>query len=338
MTIGRKLEIGVGAALTLVVAIGIAWLGRLGSLDTERRGAAEKTARRLQLASDMDSAGANMLAAMRGIVLFTAAGEPSQAALCKQEFESAAGRWRQSVAGLRPLLVQEGQNRLLDQMQDRLAAWHSAVAEAERAAARGDSDAALTIASGKGHSIYRTIARDTVRIREIQDGVPDTQRADAASLDSAGWWTDLGALGLAAAAGLLTLLFVRQTSQIAQGTWERTASHTEVAAQTLEAGSAIETAAQVLGTAPVKDFAAPAVGAAAPTEGAAPAAEVGGSAGRVDEIAFRMSLLSLSTALEAARPEHAATERPAASDEAVNLVRRSAPPASDSGSEAGSAG
>jgi hypothetical protein len=312
MTIGRKLEIGVGTLLALVVAIGMAWLGRLGGLDIGRQSAGEKTARRLQIAAEMDSAGSDMLAAMRGVVLFTAAGDPSQVAQSRQEFDGAAGRWLKSIAGLRPLLVQDDHRRLVDRMRDRLTAWRSVAAEVERAAARGDSDAALKIASTKGDPIYQANARDTARLREIRDGTPDSQRAGAASVSRADWWTDFGALVLAAGAGLLTLFFVRHTSRIAQCTWERTASPAETAAPAVEAGSPAETAAQ--------------------------AVAAGGAVGKAGEIAFRRDLLSLNAALEAARSGTAAKEPRVAGGGAANLVRRSAPAVTDTGPGAGTAG
>jgi hypothetical protein len=262
--------------LALMVAVGIAWLGSLGRLGIDRQSAAEKTARRLQIAAEMDSAGSNMLAAMRGIVLFTAAADPSQAALCRQEFDSAAGSWRTSIGDIRPLLTQDAQRRMVDRMQDRLTAWRAAIVEVERAATRGDSDAALRISSAKGYPIYRANARDTARFREVQDGILDAQQASVASVSRAGWWTDLGALGLAAGAGLLTLFFVHNTSRIAQCTWERTPSPTEAAAPAVEA------------TATVRDG---------------------------DETAFRMSLLSLNTALEAAASRPPATGLPVAAEE-----------------------
>jgi hypothetical protein len=195
----------------------------------------------------------------------------------------------------------------------------------ERAAKRGDSDKALKIASAKGYPLYQANARDTARFRELQEGVLEARQADIASAVQADWWTDLGALGLAVAAGLLTLFFVRHTSQIAQTTGERTASSTEAATPALVAGLALGTAAPAGQTAPAMEAAAPAV-------------EAGGAAGHVDEITFRSNLLSLNTALEAAGAGSAATGSPGATDQAVNLVRRSAPPAEDSGPGIRSAG
>jgi hypothetical protein len=284
--------------LALVVAMGIAWLGRLGSLDIDQRNVAEKAARRLQIAAEMDSAGSNMLASMRGIVLFTAAGEPAEAAVSKQEFDSAAGRWRKAIGDLQPLLVQDDQRRLVNQMQDRLMAWRLVVVEVERAAARGDSEAALKIASGQGYPIYRLNARDTARFREFQDGTVDAQRANAASLFRAGWWTDFGALGLAAGAGLLTLFFARHTSRTPRF---------------------------------IPEQAAPAV------EAAAPAVEAGGIVEGVDETAFQANLLRLNAALEGALSGQP-TELPVAAHEDGNLVRRSAPAARDAGPVAGTTG
>lgn len=270
MTIRRKLEIGIGAALALTVAIGIAWLGRLGNLDSERQNAAEKTARRLQIAAGLDSAGSEMLAAMRGIVLFAAAGEPPQAALCKREFDAAAGRWRESMANLRPLLVQDGEKRLVDRMQDRFEAWRSAAVEVERAAARGNSDAALKIATGEGYPLYRANASDTARFRELQDGILNAQRASAASVVRAGWFTDFGALSLAAGAGLLALIFVRYNRRVPEHAPEQAVGSTQAAAPAVEA--------------------------------AVPAVEASGAGKGVNGIAFRTNLLSLNTALEAAPP------------------------------------
>jgi hypothetical protein len=325
MTIGRKLEIGVRSMLAVTVVLGIAWLGRLGSLDIDRQSVAEKTARRLQIAAEMDSAGSLMLAAMRGMVLFAAAGDPSEAAVCKQEFDAAAARWRKSLGDLQPLLVQDDQRRLAGQMQERLTAWGFVIVELERATARGDSEAALEIASGKGYPIYRANARDTARFRQTQDGILDTQRASAAFVIRADWWTDLGAFCLAAGAGLLTLFFVRHTSRIAQSTWEPAAAAGESAAPALEAASSA-------------DSAAPAGEAGSPAESSAPAVGVGGAVEGVGEIGFRRSLLSLNTALDAARSGQPARGLPAAADEAGILVRRSAPAARDSGPAAGTTG
>ena len=322
MTIGRKLEIGVGLVLALTVAIGSAWLGRLGSLDMDRQSVAERTARKLQIAAEMDSAGSLMLAAMRGIVLFTAAGEPSEAALSGKEFDAAAASWRKSLGDLQPLLVQDDQARLASQMQERLTAWQLAVAQIKRATARGDSDAALKIASGQGYPIYRAIARDTARLRQIQDGTLDAQRASAASVFRAGWWTDFGALGLAAAAGLLTLFFVHYTNRTPRVIWEPAAAAEESAAPAVQAVSSAESAA-------------PVVEAGTPAEAPAPAVADEAVVERVDEIGFRRSLLSLTTALEAARSGQAATAPASAADEAATLVRRSAPTARDTGPAAG---
>jgi hypothetical protein len=181
-------------------------------------------------------------------------------------------------------------------MRDRLTAWQLAIAEVERAASRGDFEAALKIAAGQGYPIYRLNARDTARFRELQDGVLDAQRASAASVFLAGWWTDLGALGLAAGAGLLTLFFVRHTSQAPRCAPEQAVS--------------------------VGETAAPAVGA-------------GGIVERVDETTFQTGLLALNAALEAARSGPADSGRPIAADEAGNLVRRSDPAIRAAGPVAG---
>ncbi len=318
MTIGRKLEIGVGLMLVVVVAIGIAWLVTLGNWDTGVRSAAERTAQRLEIAAEMDSAGSDMLAAMRGIVLYAAAGEPPKAAMCRQEFDAAAGRWQMAIAGMRPLLAEDADKRLVSQMEGRVMAWRAVVVEVERVARRGDSDKALKIASAKGYPLYRANARDTARFRELQEGVQEAKQADTASAVQAGWWTDLGALGLAVVAGLLTLFFVRHTSQIAQTTSDRTASSTEAATVAQGSGSNTETVA-------------PEVPSALVVEVAPPAVEIRGGAAQVEEIAFRTSLLSLNAALAAARPGDAPTGSPAATDQAVILVRQSAPPAKDRG-------
>jgi hypothetical protein len=197
-----------------------------------------------------------------------------------------------------------------------MTAWRSAVVEVERAAKRGDSDKALRIASAKGYPLYQANARDTARFRELQEGVLEARQADTASALRVGWWADLGALGMAVVAGLVTLFFVRRTSHIAQGIADRAVSPVEAATPALGAGAAMETAAQVGQTAPAMEAATPAV-------------EAREESGQVDEIAFRMSLLSLNAALEAAGVGSAATGRPAAAEQDPDLVRRSAPPAED---------
>src|SRR4051812_21154139 len=111
-TIGKKLTIGCAAMLALMVLMSVVSLNSIGNLNTELEVATQKTARRLQLAAEIDTSGSNMLASQRGIVMFTFGKDPSSVQASKDQFDTAANEWQKSIDEVRPLIVREDGRRL----------------------------------------------------------------------------------------------------------------------------------------------------------------------------------------------------------------------------------
>src|SRR5689334_15204656 len=210
MTVGTKLTIGCAAMLALVAGMGAMYLNSVKRLDAELETATHKTARRLQLAGEMDTAGSDMLAGMRGIIMFTYGKDPSKVEMSRRQFESAADQWQKSIVEVRPLLVRQDGLRLVDQLQQELTAWRAVIVDIEAAAAHNDPDSAVRIAVTKGLPIYQENTRDTEAFRAIQNEILDEQRARAAAIYNSSFWTAGGLLSLGVLAGILMLLLVRR--------------------------------------------------------------------------------------------------------------------------------
>lgn len=110
-----------------------------------------------------------MLAAQRGMVMFSFGKEPSKVQASKELFESAADTWQKSIDEVRPLLVTEEGTLLVNQLQEQLRQWRSVGEEISQTVARNDPEAAMRITIVKGKPIYDANSRDTARFRELQN-------------------------------------------------------------------------------------------------------------------------------------------------------------------------
>ncbi len=213
MTVGKKLLISSGAMLAMTVLMGIGSLSSIKSLNTELETATQKTARRLQLAGTMDTAGSDMLAGMRGVVMFSYGKNPSKVDMCRRQFDTAAATWQDAIDEVRPLIVREDGRRLVNQLQDQLTEWKSVIVEVSQAAGAGDPPGAMSIALSKGLPIYEANTRDTAAFRKIQNEILAAQRLSGSATYRFSLWTAFGLLGLTLITGGIVVAIVQNTSR-----------------------------------------------------------------------------------------------------------------------------
>jgi methyl-accepting chemotaxis protein len=367
MTIGKKLVISFAAMLVLVLLTGFAALSGIGKLSNAFDVAVGLTVRKQNLIASIRSASSDMLAGQRGVVMFTYAKLPENAAAAQALFDAAADRWSASLAELRPLLLTEDGKRLTEQLERSMSSWRSGIADLERLARAGDAEGATKAAIGNV-PFYQATQSAAEGLSEVGRRVLEENRKSAADLDIAYRWGLFGVLGLAFAISGAIVLIVRRTSRslqeaaaelgdsanqvanaasqvsassqaLAQGSSEQAASLEETSASSEEITSMTrKNADNSRSAAELMVETSRIVGEANQTldQMETSMREINESSDKVsriikviDEIAFQTNILALNAAVEAARAGEAGMGFAVVADEVRNLAQRSSQAAKD---------
>jgi methyl-accepting chemotaxis protein len=368
MTMGQKLMVSFASMLVATLVLGIASLAAISNLSSSLDTAVNKTTRKIELIDAVTTSRSDMLAAQRGVILFTYSKTPEGAAKATRLFESAAANWAGKVSKLRPLLVVAEASRLTDELETGLSQWRSVFAEIQAFNASGDCDAAVRIAVDKGLPIYEASGKATERLREIQNGLLEKDRQAAEDIKSTSRGLDLALIALALVVGGFVLWIVRDVSgtlrrlagDLAEGAGQVASAAAQVSSssQALAQGSSEQAASLEETSASSQEIRAM---AGKNTENCRTAAgivtqsqekfsqtnhsldamvvamgEINTQSGKIskiikviDEIAFQTNILALNAAVEAARAGESGMGFAVVADEVRNLAQRCAQAARD---------
>jgi methyl-accepting chemotaxis protein len=367
-TIGQKLIASFAAMLLVTLVLGVASLTAVHELSSRLDTAINKTTKKIELIDAVSNARSDMLAAQRGVIMFTYAKSTAGAGRAKHLFESAADGWAKSVSEIRPLLVTAEAQQLTKQLEADLSQWRVAFAEIEELSLCGNCDAAVKIAVDKGIPIYDAAGRESARLRELQKGLLEKDRQAAADINSLTNWLSFALIALSLLVGGVVLWMVRKISatlrrlarDMGEGADQVASAAAQVASssQALAQGSSEQAASLEETSASSEEISSM---ASKNTEGSRAAAdlvtqsqqqfvhtnqcldhmvvamgEINTQSGKIskiikviDEIAFQTNILALNAAVEAARAGEAGMGFAVVADEVRNLAQRSAQAAKD---------
>jgi methyl-accepting chemotaxis protein/methyl-accepting chemotaxis protein-1 (serine sensor receptor) len=368
MTIGRKLMLSFAGLIVLVVTLSFTFLSVVGSLKDVFDIAVNKTATKISLAGTLDTAQSDMLAWQRSMVLFTFAKDPDQFSAALRRFQESSEIANRSVEAIRPLLVDDEGRRIADEARSGLAAWNAAVAEMERRCKAGDPAAALSYGMEHVVPIYDALSRNAARLKEIQAGRLEENRAEANTQDARSRWIALVMLVLSIGGGGIVFAIVRHITTVLQrvavemsdgaGQVAGAAAQVSASSQSLAQGSSEQAASIEETSAATEEIHSM---ARRNTENSNSAAalvsqsqqrfdetkvsleqmvtamnEITNSSDKIskiikviDEIAFQTNILALNAAVEAARAGEAGLGFAVVADEVRNLAQRCAQAAKD---------
>ena len=185
MTIGKKLASGFATLLVCVLGLSYCSLSAVSSLRGLLDEAANKTARKIDLAgTDV----AQMRAEVRGMILAAALKNTADQETYRANFVEIAGQAGQTLREIRPLLINERGRKAADDVESSLAAWGQVFEDLSRLCLDGRIEEAMQLRKEKEGPLAKGMAKGAGEIVALQrELLASSSRSAAAEAASSRW-------------------------------------------------------------------------------------------------------------------------------------------------------
>ena len=168
MTIGKKLTLGFSASLLITLIFGGLMLNVVASLRDNMEHTVTVTARKVDLAAQMDAAVARMRTNVRGVALAAALKDPAGMAKDQKEFQAKSAEFRKTLAEMRPLLLLERGKQAANRLEASMNEWTPLMDQMVELCKQGKLEEANALRIGKQLEIVNQITAATEELQQIQ--------------------------------------------------------------------------------------------------------------------------------------------------------------------------
>ena len=212
----RKVEHKITACfVAILLVIGIqSWVSvhSLAAMNHNFSVAVGSTARKIWLAGDINMAVSDMIAADRGVLLYTHEKNATQVEASKKLFADRVVLIERDIAELKPLISTEEGKHAVEVVVRGNAAWQESFREMERLCAAGDVEAASYLEADKAMPLYHELDDITDNFQLMQLDSLKQEKDRAANKFRQSRNASFGLLNLAFVVSVLAFIIVRRIS------------------------------------------------------------------------------------------------------------------------------
>ena len=208
----RKVIFCFASILTMVVIQSVGSVHNLSLMQRSFDVAVDSTARKIWLAGDINMAVSDMIAADRGVLLYTHEKNAAGVEASKKLFVDRVVLIERDAAELKPLAASDEELQIVDVVVRGNAEWREIVQNMERLCAAGDVGAASQLEANKAMPIYHELDDITDKLQDMQLISLRKDKEKAASTSNFCRFVASALLSLAFLVSALAFIVVRRIS------------------------------------------------------------------------------------------------------------------------------